>query len=784
MRLQSLLPAVLTALVLPLAFLLAVACSTKTVPNPDKQYEALVNAVYDRLSVEDRAAQLFGIYPGELMVDGAFSLEKCKELIPYGAGHICQLSSSQSLNADELRQLIADIQDYMVNHTPAGIPAVIHDECITGVTAKGATAYPQQMAVACTWDPALLSVKMRQTARSMRDLGEQFALSPMVDIIRSAHWSRVEESYGEDGYLTATMGTAFVKGLQAEGFRKGVTATTKHFLGYGGGSSLTEKEIYEEVLFPHEAIIREAGSRSIMTCYDKFRTQYAVCSDTLLNVILRDYLGYDGIVVSDYGAVQQGSRDRSPEFLKQCAIDAINTGNDLEFNSNTSYRYLPELLAEGRVSEAAFERAVKRALTVKARCGLLDPDPVYFKEGPLEMDPAESRQTAYDLAAESVVLLKNDGVLPLESGKTIALVGPNADSVWSMLGDYTYPSMQLFFFNKDVNPDDLRIPTLLESFQEEYYGMVEYSRGVDWSTLADLGLSAGGDQRVRALKVRKIETIDYTDWDTALKVAARNDVIVAAMGENVYLCGENRRRAGIRLPGDQEAFVKALVATGKPVVLVMFSGRPQMIADIADGCAAILQAFYPGEEGGHAVRDIIMGKVNPSGKLCMTMPASDTADPYCYNTGADAGRELYPFGFGLSYTTFAYSDIHVQPEARTKNGLIQVSCQVTNTGSMKGDEVVQLYVSPKSGQPLKPIQLKGFQRVSLAPGERREVTFTVGADQLAWHSDAGWTVSPGEYAFRVGSSCRDLPLEGICTLRGKPAVKALRDVYFAQVEVR
>ena len=563
-----------------------------------------------------------------------------------------------------------------------------------------------------------------------------------------------------------------------------MTATTKHFLGYGGGSSLSEKEIYEEVLFPHEAIIRQAGSRSIMTCYDKFRTQYAVCSDTLLNVILRDYLGYDGIVVSDYGAVQQGSRDRSPEYLKQCAVDAINTGNDLEFNSNTSYRYLPELLAEGRVSEAAFERAVKRALMVKARCGLLDPDPVYFKEGPLEMDPAESRQTAYDLAAESVVLLKNDGVLPLASGKTIALVGPNADSVWSMLGDYTYPSMQLFFFNKDVNPDDLRIPTLLESFQEEYYGMVEYSRGVDWSTLADLGLSAGGDQRVRALKVRKIETIDYTDWDTALKVAARNDVIVAAMGENVYLCGENRRRAGIRLPGDQEAFVKALVATGKPVVLVMFSGRPQMIADIADGCAAILQAFYPGEEGGHAVRDIIMGKVNPSGKLCMTMPASDTADPYCYNTGADAGRELYPFGFGLSYTTFAFSDIHVQPEARTKNGFIQVSCQVTNTGSMKGDEVVQLYVSPRSGQPLKPIQLKGFQRVSLAPGERREVTFTVGADQLAWHSDAGWTVSPGEYAFRVGSSCRDLPLEGICTLRGKPAVKALRDVYFAQVEVR
>ncbi|MBQ7071804.1 MAG: glycoside hydrolase family 3 C-terminal domain-containing protein [Bacteroidales bacterium] len=772
--------------------LLAAACSG---PKPvesqadkakeaDKAFQAQVDAVYDRLSVEDRAAQLFGIYPGELMVDGKFSVEKCRELIPYGVGHICQLSSSQSLNADELRELIAQIQDYMVNETPAGIPAVIHDECITGVTAKGATAYPQQMAVACTWDPALLSVKMRQTARSMRDLGEQFALSPMVDIIRSAHWSRVEESYGEDGYLTATMGTAFVKGLQADGFRDGVTATTKHFLGYGGGSSLTEKEIYEEVLFPHEAIIRQAGSRSIMTCYDKFRTQYAVCSDTLLNVILKDYLGYDGIVVSDYGSVQQGSRDRSPEFLKQCAVDAINTGNDLEFNSNTSYKYLPELLAEGRVSEEAFERAVKRALLVKARCGLLDPNPKYFKEGKLDMDPAESRQTAYDLAAESVVLLKNNGVLPLASGKNIAVVGPNANSVWSMLGDYTFPSMQLFFFRKDVNPNDLYIPTFLECFQSKYDGKVEYSRGVDWSTLADMGLSMSGDQRVRALNVRKIDSEDYTNWDDAIKVAARNDVIVAAMGENIYLCGENRRRAGIRLPGDQEAFVKALIATGKPVVLIMFSGRPEMITDIADGCAAILQAFYPGEEGGNAVSDILTGKVNPSGKLCMTMPATESTDQYCYNNGVNPEMALYPFGFGLSYTTFQYSDISVQPEAKTKNGLIEVSCKVTNTGSVKGDEVVQLYASPKSGQPLKPIQLKGFQRISLDPGKSATVTFCVSADQLAWFSDAGWTISPGDYAFKVGPSSSELPLEGVCTLKGKPVVKALRDVYFAETAVR
>ena len=756
------------------------SCSTD---NTEKKLLAQVDAVYERLSVEDRAAQLFGIYPSEVMEDGRFSIEKAREVIPYGAGHICQISSSQDLDANGLRQLVADIQGYMVNETPAGIPAVMHEECISGVTAKGATIYPQQMAVACTWDPDLLRVKTGQTAVLMRAIGQQYAVSPMVDIIRNAHWPRIEESYGEDGYLTASLGTAFVEGLQAKGFKEGITATTKHFLGYGGGSDLSWKEIYEEVLLPHEAIIRKAGSKSIMTCYDKFRSDYAVCSDTLLNVILRGYLGYDGIVVSDYGSVQKGSRDRSPEFLKQCAVDALMTGNDLEFCSSTSYRYLPELLAEGRISEEVFERAVKRALLVKARAGLLDPNPVFFKEGPIDLDPDENRQTAYDIAAESVVLLKNNGILPLAPGQNIAMVGPNANSIWSMLGDYSFPSMQLFFFRKPVDESVVRIPTFLEAMNERYDGKVEYSRGVDWSTLADMGLTQGGDERVRSLNVRRLESEDYTDWEEAVETASRNDVIVAAMGENIYLCGENRRRVGIRLPGDQEEFVKDLIATGKPVVLVMFSGRPEMISDIADGCAAILQAFYPGEEGGNAVSDVLTGKVNPSGKLCFSFPATESEDPYCYNNGVEPEKALYPFGFGLSYTSFAYSDISVQPSSKTKDGLVEVRCKVTNTGNVKGDEIVQLYVSPKSGQPLKPVQLKGYRRIALDPGQTAEVCFKVSTDQLAWHSDKGWTVSPGDYAFRIGPSSRELPLEGVYTLKGKASVKALRNEYFAQVEV-
>ena len=759
----------------PVFLVVMMALSACAADNAEKTLQAQVDAVYDRMTVEDRAAQLFGIYPSEFIVDGKFSIEKCR------AGHICQISSSQTLDADELRELVAAIQDYMVNETHAGIPAIMHDECISGLTAKGATVYPQQMGVACTWDPDLLRVKTAQTADLMRAVGEQFALSPMVDVIRSPHWSRIEESYGEDGYLTASLGTAFVEGLQSKGFKEGVTATTKHFLGYGGGSELSQKEIYEEVLLPHEAIIRKAGSKSLMTCYEKYRSEWAVCSDTLLNVILRGYLGYDGIVVSDYGSVQMGSRDRSPEYLKQCAVDALTAGNDLEFCSNTSYKYLPELLAEGRISEEVFERAVKRALMVKARAGLLDPSPKFFKEGPLDLDPAENRRTAYELAAESVVMLKNDGVLPLAPGKNVAVVGPNANSVWSMLGDYSFQSMQLFFFRKEVDENAVRIPTLLESMQERYDGKVEYSRGCDWSTLADLGISQSGDQRLRNLPVRRLESPDRTDWKEAVEIAARNDVIIAAMGENVYLCGENRRRAGIRLPGDQEAFVEDLIATGRPVILVMFSGRPEVISGIADGCAAILQAFYPGEEGGNAVSDILTGAVNPSGKLCVSYPATESTEPYCYNNGIEPERAAYPFGYGLSYTSFAYTDVSVQPSAKTKGGTVEVSCKVTNTGNVKGDEVVQLYVSPKDGQPLKPVQLKGYKRISLEPGQSATVRFSVSIDQLAWYSDAGWTVSPGAYAFRVGSSSKDLPLEGVCTLKGKAVTMPLRQEYFAAV---
>ncbi|MCQ2145256.1 MAG: glycoside hydrolase family 3 C-terminal domain-containing protein, partial [Bacteroidales bacterium] len=600
-------------------------------------------------------------------------------------------------------------------------------------------------------------------------------------------WTRIEESCGEDGYLTATLGYAFVDGLQSKGFENGVAATTKHFLGYGGANTLSWKEMYEEVLLPHEVIVRKLGSESLMTSYNKFRDEYAVCSDTLLNVSLRGNLQYEGTGISDYGSVQQDSHERSPEFLKQCAIDALVTGNDIELCSPTSYQYIPELVREGRISEDVLEKAVKRALMMKARAGLLDPEPKLYAEGPLDLDSKDSRQLAYDIAKESMVLLKNDGILPLAKGKKVAIVGPNANSYWSMLGDYTFQSMQLFFHRHEVDAASLNVPTLLDELTKGYEGEITYSRGCDWSSLNDIKISLGGDARITQF-VRKIESPDPTDWKAAIKTAAESDVIIAAMGENIYLSGENRTRNGIRLPGDQEQFVKELEATGKPVILVVFGGHPQVIDAVADGAAAIVQAWFPGEEGGHALTDILTGKVNPSGKLCVSYPKTEATELFCYNELPSQDLVAYPFGYGLSYTSFKYSDIKVQPSAKTSDKYLTVSCTVTNTGSCKGDEVAQLYALPLSGQPLKPVQLKGYKRLSLAAGESAEVSFQVAVDQLAWWSEEGgksvWTVSPGDYAFAVGGSSADLDLRGNCTLSGNPAKKALRDEYFALASVK
>ncbi|MFR9634983.1 MAG: glycoside hydrolase family 3 N-terminal domain-containing protein [Rikenellaceae bacterium] len=771
-------------------------------PFSNPKLDALVDEVYNSLSMEERVAQLHGIRPSLITVDGRLSKELCDQLIPHGVGHISQFACMQDFTPDELRDFVRDLQEYVISHNAAGIPAIFHEEAITGFSTKGATTYPQQIGVACSWNPDLVELKSRYTAESMRSVGAQMALSPMVDVIRTQHFNRGEESYGEDSYLSSAMAVAFINGLQGDDLSTGVAATTKHFLGYGGGSSLLKKEIMEEIMTPHEVGIRIAGSKSLMPGYHSFEGETAITNSYFLQDLLRDYLQFDGIVVSDYFAIGvKGKAKGNPLHFYERAEKAINAGADLELCDPEAFPLLPELIAQGKVSEERFEEAVKQNLRMKGRLGLLDKKPKLYDEGEINLNKAEYDKLAYDLATQSVVLLKNDGTLPLTTdSKKIALVGPNANSYWAMLGDYTYQALHAFFQSAEVDNDYHKIYTLKEGMERVKGDNVtlSYERGCDWDASIKSAVDEGGDNRVELSKLDKLINMlrrdaDPTNLNRAMQICRKSDVIVAAVGENAALCGEGRARKGIRLPGDQEAFVESLIDTGKPVVVVIFGGRAQVLSEkILSGAAAIIQAWYPGQQGGNAVADILFGEVNPSGKLCTSYPATESRTPLCYNYGDRRMKGLvqFPFGYGLSYTTFEYTNLDSTLEATIGEDRVEVSFTISNVGKRDGTEVAQLYISPANvtGSGLKSIQLKGFERVEVAAGESRRVTFSFDPELISLYNNQveenPWRVVPREYKIKIGSSSSDIHLVAPLTLVGERIKMERREVFFSSSSVK
>ena len=734
-----------------------------------------VNAIYEKMSQEERLAQLQGIYMSKLFTeDGKLDTAKCRELIPNGIGHCSQFALNSPMEADKLRDMVLELQNWLVKNTPSGIPTLLHEEVLSGINALDATVYPQQIGLACSFNTELAELKTRQTATDLRKMGGFQSLSPMIDVVRDPSFNRLEESYGEDAFLSAELATAFVKGLQHDGnLKEGVAACTKHYLGYGGGGDADEKELMEEILLPHEEAIRLAGAKTVMPGYHAVDGIKCVANKHILQDILRDHIGFDGIIVSDYGAIEQ--IDDSLNDTQRAAA-AINAGNDVDFPEGKSYSHLLEAIEQGLVSQQTFETAVKRVLKHKAMLGLLDESPKFAEAGHIEFDTKDERQTAYDLASQSVVLLKNDGVLPLKAENTakVALVGPNANTMWAMLGDYTFQAMRYFWKESIESAEHPKIITLKEGMEKNLPKgfSFKYSRGCDWTEEVETVVEKSGDPRVAYLKNiqnRMIDSGEEANLDEALKIANMSDVIVAAVGENAILCGENRDRTHLRLPGKQEQFVEKLIATGKPVVLVIFGGRAQVISGIADKCAAVIQAWYPGEEGGNAVADILYGKVNPSGKLSVSYPAEEIHGKVCYNESCTQdSRVAYPFGFGLSYTTFEYSNIKAAATAATNSEDIAVSVDIKNAGTVAGDEVVELYLSPTEGNKnLRPIKLEGFQRVSLAAGESKTVTFTLKAQQFGYYNKAQWTIDPGKYTVKIGASSMDIRQNTDIELTGK-----------------
>ncbi len=564
--------------------------------NAPADIEQQVDELYQKMPQKERIAQLRSMYMDELFDEqGKLDTAKCRELIPFGIGHFSQFCMQQPRDPNELRDRAIAIQDWLMHNTPNGIPALLHEEVLSGVNTLGSAIYPQQIGQACSFNPELAELKTHQTSTTLRKIGGILALSPMVDVCRTPSFNRLEESYGEDGYLSAVMGNAFVKGLQQGNLKTGVGACSKHYLGYGGGGDAEEKEMMEEILLPHETMIRLTGSVAVMPGYHDVHGIRCVANSEILQDILRGYVGFDGMVVSDYTAIDQIP---NLETSIEKAAAAINGGNDVDFPHGADYKNLLEAIDKGLVKPEVLERAVKDVLRIKFRMGLFDKDAYLYSKEDIKLDTPEERQTAYDIATQSVVLLENNGVLPLKDLKNVLITGPNANSIWAMCGDYTYPAMSYFWKRvEDVaDHDNPHIVKLLEAMQNRKpEGLnVMYSRGCDWTEDIETKYGEVGDARAweYALLHRKVDSGEKADKAEALKMAKEADVIIAAVGENVMLCGENRDRQGLRLPGKQEQYVNELLKTGKPVVLVVFGGRAQVISGIAEKCAAVIQAWY------------------------------------------------------------------------------------------------------------------------------------------------------------------------------------------------
>ena len=760
--------------------------------NTNIDMEQQVDELYGKMSQEERIAQLRSMYMDDLFDDqGNLDTIKCFELIPNGIGHFSQFAMQKPTDPNVLRDRVAAVQDWLIHNTPHGIPALFHEEVLSGVNTRGATIYPQQIGQACSFNAELAELKTKQTSTAMRKMGGVLSLSPMVDVCRTPSFNRLEESYGEDGYLSAVMGTAFVKGLQQGDLKKCVSACSEHYLGYGGGGDAAEKELMEEILLPHETMIRVAGSKALMPGYHAMAdangdTTNCVANSLILTDILRGYLGFDGMVVSDYTAIDQLPDWETP---MEKAAAAINAGNDVDFPFGANYQYLAEAIEKGLTTPEMLERAVKDVLRYKFRAGLFDKDAYFYSKEKIVLDTPEERQTAYDIASQSVVLLENNGILPLKEAKKILLTGPNANSMWAMCGDYSFPAMT-YFWKK--NMEDLEHPEIMTLFEGMTASKPEgvelmYSRGCDWTEEIETKFAELGDERAWEVELlhRKVDAGEKIDKAEALAMAKQSDVIIAAVGENVMLCGENRDRQGLRLPGKQEQYVKELIATGKPVVLVVFGGRAQVISGLAEQCAAVIQAWYPGEEGGKAVADILYGKISPSAKLSVSYPKEELDVPICYNYSAEKdARVQWPFGYGLSYTTFEYQNLKADAEVETSAESVNMTFEVKNTGKMAADEIVQIYLSPTSAsQQIRPIQLQGFARVTLKPGETKTVQAKLYTDQFGYYSHKDqrqWNIAPGQFVVKIGASSEDIRLHQTVTLKGEAVTKPLRDHYFSE----
>ncbi len=741
--------------------------------NPNLRVEQRIADLLARMTLEEKIAQMGGAWENkqfhpdskDLFVDdkGAFLPDHAEVLLKNGVGEMSRPSENRSPRA--MAEFTNTMQRWLKEHTRLGIPVLYHEECLHGHAAPKGTSYPSPIGLASTWDPSLVFDIFTATAAEVRARGAQQCLTPVLDLARDPRWGRTEETYGEDPYLVSRLGVSAIQGFQGVGpiiDGSHVLATAKHFAVHGqpeGGTNVapgnySERVIREYFLKPFEAAVKEGHVKSVMASYNEIDGIPSHSNKHLLDDILRQEWGFKGVLVSDYFGIAELVRVHHVAASNEAAAKiALESGVDLELPFVEGYATLVDQVKQGKISEAYLDRAVARILRVKFLAGLFDNpyvDPDYAEK--ITNNP-EHQKLALKAAHEAIVLLKNqNNLLPLDKTKykKIAVIGPNAADVH--LGGYSGA------------PD--RGMSVLQGIKTKVGAATEvlYSEGCkitetfpDW----DADKVVLGDPVLNAKRIQD-----------AIKVAEKADLVILALGGNEQTSREawapNHQgdRDNLDLLGNQDELVKAILATGKTTVVFLQHGRPNSINFIAEKIPAIVEGWYLGQEGGTAIADVLFGDYNPGGKLPITVPRSTGQLPDYYYQKPSAKREylgsttqpLYPFGWGLSYSTFKYANVRATPDSIGVEGTTKVSVDVTNTGRMAGDEVVQLYIRDEVSSVTRPVkELRGFRRVSLAPGETRTVEFTLGFAELSFlNRDMHKVVEPGNFKIMIGGNSVDL----------------------------
>jgi beta-glucosidase len=743
--------------------------------DPSASVDARVEDLLGRMTLEEKIAQITAVWQSKnqlLTADGKFDPAAAGRLHPAGIGHFARPSDKQNgstpfktpfLDPRQTVELTNAIQRYAVQGTRLGIPVLFHEEGLHGYAARGATHFPQSIALASTWDPELLERVFTVVAREIRARGVQLVLAPVVDVARDPRWGRIEETYGEDPFLVSELGVAAVRGFQGRSLplaNDRVFATLKHMTGHGqpesgtnvGPANISER-ILREVFFPpfHAAVAR-ANAQAVMASYNEIDGVPSHVNTWLLEDVLRGEMGFKGAVVSDYFAIKELIDIHYVESDPvRAAARALNAGVDFDLPNGASYADLPKALASGLITQERIDEAVRRMLRLKFQAGMFERPYTDAKRAEAITDNGQARALALDAARKSIVLLKNDGALPLRSErlKTLAVVGPNAARV--DLGGYS------------------NVPRRTISILD--------------------GIKAKVGDRVRIASAEGVRITDRGDWyddevvlanpaenrariKEAVTIAEGADAIVLVVGgssatsREAWAKNHLGDRAALGLIGEQNELADAVFALGKPVIVVLINGQPLSVPEISERANALLEGWYLGQEGGTAMADVLFGDANPGGKLPVTIARSIGQLPMFYNQkpsahrgyAFDSAEPLFPFGFGLSYTTFDIGAPRLSATRANAGEPIKVTVDVRNTGPTAGDEVVQLYVRDVVSSVSRPLkELKGFRRVTLAPGASTSVEFTLEREAFAfWNQQMKHVIEPGDFQIMVGPNSRDL----------------------------